>query len=116
MKNIKCQSILNNFPKTLDQNSNVFALNIKVFEVFGLSIWHNSKKYAVFRAVTIAMCICYQLFKFWEICRQIYPFNLNGFVESVGKNLIIIVGVVKYLTVVSIYFSVLARNFQFYVV
>lgn len=81
---------------------NVFALILKVFEILGLSIERQNLSYEVFRMVSLLICFLNEIFKTWDLIHQIHPFNADGFIENFGKNLMLLIGIMKYILIVSL--------------
>lgn len=92
---MKCPAIWNSL-----QSSDLFAFNIKYYHALGLSIWHRGI-YTSYRYLVYLLLFLLQVASFWDLLNNLHPFDFHGFTENVGVNSIAIIGLIKYISLVS---------------
>lgn len=83
------------------KDSNFFSFNIKMFVFSGVSLWHHGFAYRVINVLAAIFIIIFWLFALKDFTNHLVPFQANNFMLSLNIVVIHLMGLYKFLLLVS---------------
>lgn len=85
------------------KDSNFFSFNYKLFVFSGVSMWHHSFAYRAVNVFAGTFITIFWMFSLKDFFNHLYPFRANSFMLSLNIVVIHLMGLYKFLLLVSLF-------------